>query len=155
MFLKIGDEAPLFCLPNQDNIEICLRDFRGSFVIIYFYPKDSTPGCTREACDFSVNIKKFLDFNAHVFGISTDSVESHQKFIQKQDLKITLLSDKEHKVCEQYGVWGEKKMYGKTYYGIYRSTFLIHPDGKIYYIWEKVKVDGHVDLVLQELHKKQ
>ncbi|RAX58026.1 thioredoxin-dependent thiol peroxidase [Helicobacter monodelphidis] len=153
MDLKIGDSAPLFCLQNQDGIEICLRDLKGGFVVLYFYPKDSTPGCTTEACEFTANRHEFLTQNAQIFGVSPDSLTSHQKFIQKQNLSITLLSDPTHQCLESYGAWGEKKMYGKVYMGVIRSTFIINPEGKIVAIWRNVKVKGHVEAVLKELQK--
>lgn len=149
--LAIGDDAPLFCLPNHDGIELCLQDLRGCFVVLYFYPKDSTPGCTTQACDFSAGL---ADFSAHgccVLGISPDSVQSHQRFINKQNLKITLLSDTEHAIALQYGAWGEKKSYGKLYEGILRSTFLINPDGKIAFVWRNVKVKEHANAVFKKL----
>ncbi len=149
--IEIGQEAPKFCLPNQDNEEICLRDFAGSWVVLYFYPKDNTPGCTTEALDFSANLEEFAQLGATILGVSPDSVKRHQNFIQKKDLKITLLSDESKEVAKAYGVWQLKKSFGKEYMGIVRSTFLINPDGKIAYKWEKVKVKGHVEAVLKKL----
>ncbi len=155
--LKIQDPAPEFCLPDQNGNEVCLKDFRGKWVILYFYPKDNTKGCTMEALDFTRMLDEFRKLGAVVIGVSPDSIESHQKFIKKHGLKVTLLSDPEHKVLEAYGVWQLKKMYGREYYGVVRSTFLIDPDGKIAYIWRKVRVKGHaekVKKVLEELKSK-
>jgi len=149
--LKVGDKAPDFCLPNQDNEEICLRDFSGSWVVLYFYPKDNTPGCTTEALDFTALKDEFEKEGAVILGVSPDSVKRHQNFIAKKELQITLLSDEEKEVAQKYGVWQLKKMYGKEYMGIVRSTFLINPDGKIAYIWPKVKVKGHAKEVLEKL----
>ena len=149
--LQIGDKAPGFCLSNQDDQETCLADFKGKWVVLYFYPKDSTPGCTVEAIDFTA-VKKDLEAkNTVIFGVSRDSIKSHQNFIAKQELTITLLSDPDHKVIEAYGAWQLKKMYGKESYGIVRSTFLIDPQGKTAYVWPKVKAKGHVEQVVQKL----
>jgi len=155
MALKIGNKAPAFTLEDQQGKKLKLSDFAGQWVVLYFYPKDNTSGCTTEACNFSDNIITFEDINTIVLGVSPDSVKSHINFSAKYDLKITLLSDPDHKVLEKYGVWQKKKMYGREYFGVVRSTFLIDPDGKIAHIWEKVKVAGHVDDVLKkyaELH---
>jgi len=143
--------APNFCLPDQDGKVRCLESYRGKYVILYFYPKDNTSGCTREALDFTSKIDEFKKLNAEVIGVSPDSMKSHKKFIEKHGLKITLLSDTEHKVLEMYGAWGLKKRYGREYYGVIRSTFLIDPEGKIIKIWKNVKVKGHVDDVLEAL----
>ncbi|MFV0481504.1 MAG: thioredoxin-dependent thiol peroxidase [Campylobacteraceae bacterium] len=145
--IEVGKEAPLFCLPNQDDVEICLRDLKGKWVILYFYPKDNTPGCTTEACEFSASLPNFEDLNAVIVGISPDSTKSHQKFIEKKDLKFTLLSDEKNEVSTLYDVWKLKKLYGREYMGIERSTFLVDPKGKVAYIWRKVKVNGHVSEV--------
>ena len=128
-----------------------MRDFRGKWIVLYFYPKDNTSGCTREAVDFIEHLDEFEKLNAAVLGVSPDSVKSHQRFIEKHNLKVTLLSDPEHKVIEQYGAWQLKKMYGREYYGVVRSTFLINLDGHISYIWPKVKVKGHVEEVKKKL----
>jgi len=149
--LKIGDKAPDFCLPNQDNEEICLRDFAGSWVVLYFYPKDNTPGCTTEALEFTALKDEFEKEGAIILGVSPDPVKRHQNFVQKKNLAITLLSDEEKEVAKKYGVWQLKKLYGKEYMGIVRTTFLIDPDGKIAYIWPKVKVKGHAQEVLEKL----
>ena len=153
--LKIGDMTPEFCLPNQDETQICLRDLSGKWVVLYFYPKDNTSECTTEACDFTQSLPNFDNLDAVVLGVSPDSPKKHRNFIEKKDLKITLLSDEDKEVSKQYGVWQLKKMYGKEYMGIVRSTFLISPDGKIEAIWEKVKVKGHVENVKNMLQKLQ
>ncbi|MDE7196737.1 MAG: thioredoxin-dependent thiol peroxidase [Helicobacter sp.] len=149
--LTTGDTAPLFCLPSFDGTELCLQNLLGSFVVVYFYPRDSTPGCTTEACDFSASLASFVANGACVLGISPDSMQSHQKFINKHALAITLLCDNDHSVALQYGAWGEKKSYGKTYEGILRSTFLIDKEGKIAFAWYKVKVKDHAKAVLDKL----
>ena len=149
--LQVGDKAPDFCLPNQDNEEICLRDFQGSWVVLYFYPKDNTPGCTTEALDFTALKDEFEKEGAIILGVSPDSVKKHQNFIAKKNLGITLLSDEDKEVLKEYGVWQLKKNFGKEYMGVVRSTFLIDPDGKIAYIWPKVKVKGHAKEVLEKL----
>lgn len=153
--LQIGDNAPAFCLPDQDGKETCLSDYKGKWVVLYFYPKDNTPGCTVEAIDFTA-VKKDLEAkNTVILGVSRDPVKSHQNFIAKQELTITLLSDPEHKVIEAYGAWQLKKMYGKESYGIVRSTFLIDPEGKIVFTWPNVKAKGHVEKVVQKLAELQ
>ncbi|MGH2267267.1 thioredoxin-dependent thiol peroxidase [Campylobacter taeniopygiae] len=149
--LKIGDKAPEFELLNQDGIKIALKDFIGKKVILYFYPKDNTPGCTTEACDFSENYDRFSDKNAVILGISPDSTLSHEKFISKFDLKHILLSDSEKEVVKLYGVWGLKKNYGKEYEGIIRSTFVIDENGKIMQIYSNVRVKDHALKVLESL----
>jgi peroxiredoxin Q/BCP len=148
---NVGSEAPAFCLPNQDGEEICLGDIRGRWAVLYFYPKDNTKGCTLEALDFTLNKAEFEAMGAVVLGVSPDSVESHQGFCLKHDLTITLLSDPDHGVLEEYGVWDLKKMYGREFYGVVRSTFLIDPEGRIAHEWRKVKVGGHVDAVKEKL----
>jgi len=151
--LEVGQKAPEFCLPNQDSEEICLRDFSGAWVVLYFYPKDNTPGCTTEALDFTALKEEFEKEGATIFGVSPDSVKKHCNFIAKKGLTITLLSDEDKEVAQKYGVWQLKKMYGKEYMGIVRSTFLIDPDGKIAYIWSKVKVKNHAKEVLDKLRE--
>ena len=153
--LKVGDKAPEFCLPNQDEVEICLRDLVGKWVVLYFYPKDNTPGCTTEACDFTEALPYFEDLSAVVLGVSPDSPKKHRNFIEKKDLKITLLSDEEKEVCEKYGVWQLKKNYGREYMGVVRSTFLISPEGNIVAIWSKVRVKGHVEAVSKKIKEIQ
>ena len=149
-----GDKAPQFCLPDKDKQQTCLKDFSGKWVVLYFYPKDNTSGCTMEAIHFTNARKDFENLNAVVLGVSPDSPESHCKFAERHELGITLLADAEHKVMESYGVWQKKKMYGREFWGVVRSTFLIDPKGKIRRIWRKVKVAGHVEevkTVLREL----
>jgi peroxiredoxin Q/BCP len=149
--LKIGVEAPEFCLPDKDNKEVCLRDFEGKYVILYFYPKDNTPGCTTEAIGFTSILPELQKLDAVVIGISPDSPESHAKFIEKKNLKVTLLSDIDKETIKAYGKWGKKKFRGKEYIGVTRSTFLIDPKGKIAHIWPKVSVKGHPEDVKQTL----
>lgn len=151
MAVKESYKAPDFCLPDQNDKEVCLKDYKGKWVVLYFYPKDNTSGCTKEAIGFTEMKKEFEKMGAIILGVSPDSTKSHRNFIEKKNLKITLLSDQEHKVLEAYGAWQLKKMYGREYYGVVRSTFLISPDGKIAFIWPKVKVAGHVENVLEKL----
>ena len=153
--LEKETQAPNFCLSNQAGENVCLKDFIGKWVVLYFYPKDNTSGCTQEAIDFTEIIDEFEQMDAVVLGISPDSVKSHQNFIAKHDLKVVLLSDPEHSVLEQYGVWQKKTMYGREYMGVVRSTYLIDPQGVVRDVWEKVKVTGHADAVkcqLQDYH---
>lgn len=149
--VKIGDEAPEFCLPSGGGDEVCLNSYRGKWLVLYFYPKDNTSGCTREAMDFTAALDQIQAQDADVLGISRDSTESHRKFAEKHGLKVKLLSDPDHKVMDAYGVWAIKKMYGKEGYGVIRSTFLISPSGKIAHVWRSVKVKGHVDAVIKIL----
>ncbi len=149
--LKKGDKAPDFTLPDKDEKSVSLKDFKGKWVIVYFYPKDDTPGCTIEAREFTQSVEEFAKLDAKILGISADTPKSHVKFTDKYGLKITLLSDEDHKVMEEYGAWGVKKMYGKEYWGIIRSTFLVDPEGNIAEAWYKVKVKGHVDKVKEAL----
>ncbi|ELF7634913.1 thioredoxin-dependent thiol peroxidase [Campylobacter jejuni] len=151
MSLNIGDKAPQFELLNQDGVKIALKDFIGKKVILYFYPKDNTLGCTTEACDFSLNYDKFGGKNAVIIGISPDSVASHEKFISKFDLKHILLSDSEKEVAKAYGAWGLKKNYGKEYEGLIRSTFVIDEIGRIAQIYSNVRVKDHALKVLESL----
>lgn len=143
-----GARAPAFTLPTDGNGKIALKDFKGQKVIVYFYPKDDTSGCTTQAIDFTKALKKFEKAGAIVIGISKDSPEKHDKFKAKHKLKVILASDEDGKVLEKYGVWVEKSMYGRKYMGIERSTFLINEKGTIVEIWRKVRVKGHVDAVL-------
>lgn len=147
----IGSKAPAFTLPTDGGDSVSLTALKGQPVILYFYPKDDTSGCTAEACDFNDNLSKFKRSGAVVIGVSKDSVKSHDKFKTKYDLKFTLASDEDGTVCNDYGVWVEKSMYGKKYMGIERTTFLIDGSGKITHVWNKVKVSGHVDEVLTAL----
>ncbi len=153
--LEVGVNAPEFCLPNQDEEEICLRDIKGRWIVLYFYPKDNTPGCTTEACDFTAALPNFEDLNAIVLGVSPDSAEKHRKFIEKKELKITLLADEDKSLCNAFGVWQLKKFMGKEYMGVVRSTFIIAPDGKVAAVWTKVRVKGHVDAVKEKLESFQ
>ncbi len=153
--LEVGAVVPDFCLPNQDEEEICLRDIKGRWIVLYFYPKDNTPGCTTEACDFTDALPDFEGLSAIVLGVSPDSPKKHRNFIEKKELKITLLADEEKELCSLFGVWQLKKNYGREYMGVVRSTFLIDPDGKIAAMWDKVRVKGHVDTVKTELEALQ
>jgi len=149
--LKVGDKAPDFCLPNQNEEEVCLRDLQGSWVVLYFYPKDNTPGCTTEACDFTAAMPDFSKLGATILGVSPDSPKKHRNFIEKKELAITLLSDEDKEVLQTYGAWQLKKNYGREYMGVVRSTFIIDPDSKIAAIWDKVRVKGHVEAVREKL----
>lgn len=149
--LKTGMKAPDFTLPADGGGEVALKEMRGKAVILYFYPKDDTPGCTKESCDFRDNLASLKRLGAAVIGVSKDSVARHDKFREKYDLNFPLASDEDGDVCERYGVWVEKKNYGRTYMGIERSTFLIDGQGFIRAIWRKVKVDGHVVEVMAAL----
>ena len=140
-------------LPNENGKIIDLKNFRPSTIVLFFYPRDNTSGCTKEVKDFTENLKLFEKAKVSVFGVSKDSIESHKKFIKKQDLAISLLSDQNGTVCEDFGVWKEKSMYGKTYMGIERSTFIIDGKGLVVKELRKVKVSGHVNEVLQEIEK--
>lgn len=151
--IKLESAAPEFCLPNQDDVEICFRDLKGKWVVLYFYPKDSTPGCTTEACDFSDAAPDFGALNAIVMGVSADSTKRHRAFIESKDLSITLLSDENKAMLEEYGVWQLKKNYGKEYMGISRTTLIINPDGIVKAIWEKVKVKDHAKEVREKLEE--
>lgn len=149
--LKINDLAPNFMLMSDSGQLFSLSDLKGKWVVLYFYPKDNTSGCTAEACDFRDQEYAFRHQNAIVLGVSKDSLKSHAKFRADHELTFPLLSDESGEICEKYGVWGEKSMYGKKYFGINRTTFLINPEGKIAAIWEKVKVPDHVSEVLKKL----
>ena len=149
--LKLGTKAPSFELLSDEGKKVSLKDFAGRKVVLYFYPRDNTPGCTKEACSFSENIKRLQKAGAVVIGVSADSVASHQKFKQKYGLGFTLLSDPEKKAIEKYGVWKEKNMYGKKMMGVERTTIIIDEQGKIAHIFPKVKVDGHTEEVLKAL----
>jgi peroxiredoxin Q/BCP len=145
--------APDVILPNETGDIIDIKDFRPNMVVLFFYPRDNTSGCTREAKDFTENIKLFNNLNINVFGISKDSIASHERFIKKQNLTIPLLSDEAGSVCEDFGVWKEKSMYGKIYMGIERSTFIIDGFGSVTHEWRKVKVANHVAEVLETVKK--
>jgi len=149
--LDVGDVAPDFTLPIDGGGEITLSSMRGKKVVLYFYPKDDTSGCTKEACDFREKISEFTKAGAVVLGMSPDSVKKHDKFKAKYDLPFSLVADEEKAALEAFGVWVEKSMYGRKYMGVERSTFLIDADGSIQSVWRKVKVPGHVDAVLDAL----
>ena len=149
--LKEGDIAPEFSANTNDGGKISLADFKGQNVILYFYPKDDTPGCTKEACAFRDNFSEFKKRGAIILGVSTDTVKSHDRFVEKFKLPFMLLADEDKKIVEAYGVWGEKSFLGKKYLGIYRVTFLIGPDGRIKKIWPEVKPDEHAAEVLAAL----
>jgi peroxiredoxin Q/BCP len=151
--LKIGDKAPEFTLLNQDEVEISLKDLKGKWIILYFYPKDNTAGCTKEACDFSNGLDFFDDLDAIILGVSPDSAKAHRNFIEKQNLKITLLVDSEKEVMKSYFAYGIKKNYGKEYEGVIRSTFIINPDGLIAGAFYNVKATGHVERIKKEFQK--
>jgi peroxiredoxin Q/BCP len=153
--LNVGDKVPDFCLPNQDEEEICFRDIKGRWIVLYFYPKDNTPGCTTEACDFTAALPDFEGLDATVIGVSPDSPKRHRNFIEKHGLKIMLLSDEDKELCQTFGCWQLKKNYGREYMGVVRSTFIIDPDGKVAAKWEKVRVKGHVEEVKKKLAELQ
>lgn len=148
---EAGKRAPAFTLPNSDGEKVALSKLKGQFVVVYFYPRDDTPGCTVEAKEFRDASAKFKKAGAVVVGISADNEASHCKFRDKFKLNFDLLADTDHKVCEKYGVWVEKNMYGKKYWGIQRATFLIGPDGKIAEVWPKVKPKGHAQEVIDAI----
>ena len=149
--IEEGKKAPAFKLKNQDGKTISLNEFKGKNVVLYFYPKDNTSGCTKEACNFRDEFPKFKNVDAVILGVSPDSVASHKKFAEKYDLPFNLLSDEDKDVLEKYGVWQEKSMYGRKYMGVVRTTVVIDADGKIRKIFPKVKVDGHNKEVLKAL----
>lgn len=151
LMLEVGKKAPDFSLLNQDEKKISLKNYLGQKVVLYFYPKDDTSGCTKEACGFSDDLPKFNKIDAVILGVSPDSVKSHKKFSEKYKLKFDLLADEEKLVLEKYGVWKEKSMYGRKYMGVERTTFIIDEKGKIKKIFNKVKVDGHNKEVLEAL----
>ncbi len=140
MGLDVGDLAPEFTLKDSKENYVSLSDFKGKWIVLYFYPKDNTPGCTKEACDFTSILSEFSEVGAIVIGVSPDSPSSHKNFIKKHNLKIILLSDPDKAVLKLYGAWGKKKNYGREYEGVIRSTFLINPDGRVAFIWRNVRV---------------
>lgn len=146
-----GKKAPDFTLPDQNGNKVKLSDLKGKYVVLYFYPKDDTSGCTKEACNFRDAFPKFQNIDAVILGVSPDSIASHKKFAEKYKLPFQLLADEDKKVVEKYGVWKEKSMYGKKYMGVERTTFIIDPEGKIKEIFPKVKVDNHHQEVLEAL----
>lgn len=153
MILNIGDVAPDFAALTNGGLMRSLSDHRGQWVVLYFYPKDNTSGCTKEACSFRDGMDEFKAINAKVFGISPDSVISHEKFTDKHNLNFDLLSDNDTTISQAYNAYGEKSMYGKKYMGVIRSTYIIDPEGKIAYINRKVKAEGHAQEIIQELKK--
>ncbi len=150
--LKVGDKAPVFKGMNQDEKEISLNDFSGKKVILYFYPKDNTPGCTAESCNLSDNYDAWSSKGFEVIGVSPDSASSHQRFIAKHNLRFNLIADTEKEILQQYDAWGLKKMYGKEYMGVLRKTFIIDENGVITHIFEKVKTKEHTNQILAELN---
>ncbi|MCA2656937.1 thioredoxin-dependent thiol peroxidase [Microcystis sp. M061S2] len=155
MTLEVGQKAPEFATPNQRGEISKLADFAGQWLVLYFYPKDNTPGCSTEAIDFTALSPQFQQLNAVILGVSPDSAKSHCRFIEKYNLTIQLLSDPDHQLAEIYQVWGLKKFMGKEYMGIRRATFLIDPRGNIAYIWSNVKVKAHAEAVLKKLEELQ
>ena len=153
MAIEEGKKAPAFTLNDQDGKKINLSDLAGQWIVLYFYPRDDTPGCTIEACDFTSSLGAFEKLGAAVYGCSPDSIESHQRFIKKFKLKINLLSDPTHKMMEKYSAWGEKNMYGKISEGVIRSTVLINPEGKVVKHWKRVKAKDHAEYVRKFLAK--
>lgn len=156
--VEVGDAAPEFCLPGapeESNQAVCLKSYLGKWLVLYFYPRDNTSGCTREAVDFTATLPELHELGAEVVGISRDSPASHRKFAEKHGPHVVLLSDQDHKVTEAYGAWALKKMYGKESFGVVRSTFLIDPKGRIARIWRKVKVEGHANIVKETLQEIQ
>lgn len=154
-WIEAGEKAPAFTLAADDGKKYKLADLKGSPVVLYFYPRDDTPGCTKEACAFRDRIKELAKHGAKVFGVSTDSVATHVKFRDKFELNFPLLADEDHAVAEKYGAWREKNMYGKKSMGIQRSTYLIDAAGKVARVWKKVQVDGHDAQVLDALAELQ
>lgn len=148
--ITAGQAAPDFALPASNGETLKLSDLRGKNVVLYFYPKDNTPGCTTQACGFRDLHNDFAGADTVILGVSPDPLKSHEKFINKFELPFLLLADEEHAVCEQYGVWKEKNMYGKKYWGVERTTFLIDRDGNIAKVYPKVKVNGHMEQVLAD-----
>lgn len=149
--LQVGEKTPEFELQNADGVSVALRDLLGKKIVLYFYPKDNTSGCTLEANEFSGLLGEFNKLGAIVVGVSPDSPKSHTNFITKHDLRHILLSDESHEMLTSYGVWGEKSMYGRKYFGVFRTTFSLDEEGKILQIWEKVKSSGHAKEVLEAL----
>ncbi|MEJ8767157.1 MULTISPECIES: thioredoxin-dependent thiol peroxidase [unclassified Oceanobacillus] len=151
MTVELGKEVNNFTIQNQSGEEISLSDYRGKYVILYFYPKDMTPGCTTQACDFRDNHEKFSELDAAILGVSPDPVERHQKFIEKHDLPFELLADENHELAKAFDVWKLKKNFGREYYGVERSTFIIDKEGKLLKEYRKVRVKGHVEEALKYL----
>lgn len=155
MAIEIGKKAPLFTLQKQDGEKVALKDLAGEWVVLYFYPKDDTPGCTTEACEFTDSIKDFQNIGARVFGVSPDSIESHQRFIDKHNLQVDLLSDSKLTAMPKYEAYGEKNQYGRKTMGVIRSTVIIDPDGKVAHRWKRVQAKGHAEKVKAKLQELQ
>jgi thioredoxin-dependent peroxiredoxin len=153
MALEINSQAPDFTADIENGEQLTLSEYKGKWLVLYFYPKDNTSGCTKEACEFKENMERITSMGAEVIGVSKDTVKSHNNFIGKYELNFHLVADPEKTICELYDVMGEKKMYGKTYMGIIRSTYIIDPEGKIREVYSKVKVAGHVDAVIEKLEE--
>ena len=149
--IALGKKAPAFTLRNQRDETVRLADYKGQWVVLYFYPRDDTPGCTTEACEFTLGIRSFTRLDAVVLGCSPDSTERHRRFIKKHKLRVTLLSDPDHTVMEKYDAWGEKVLYGKKTVGVKRSTVIIDPAGKVAHHWRSVKAAGHADKVREKI----
>jgi len=149
--INIGGQAPSFTLPKSGGGEVSLKDYQGKYLVLYFYPKDDTPGCTKEAISFTEHKDVFASLGAEILGVSKDTITKHDKFIAKHEIGIPLASDEDGEMINRYGSWVEKNMYGKKYMGIDRSTFLISPEGKFLDIWRKVRVKNHVETVLETL----
>ncbi|HIC43394.1 MAG TPA: thioredoxin-dependent thiol peroxidase [Sulfurimonas sp.] len=153
--LEVGNKAPEFCLPNQDDVEICSRDLKGKWIVLYFYPRDNTPGCTTEACEFTQAEPEFDNLDAIIIGVSADTTKKHRNFIEKHSLGITLLADVSTEMMQEFGVWKMKKNYGKEYMGIVRTTLIIDPKGMIAEVWNNVRVKEHVAKVQTRLAELQ
>lgn len=153
--INIGDKAPDFCLLDTYEKEVCLSDYLGKWVVLYFYPKDNTSGCTIEAIDFSEELSSFSRYNAAIIGVSPDSTKSHQNFVQQKALRIQLLSDPDHKALNLYGAWQPKKLYEREFMGVQRSTFLIDPNGAVVHVWSNVNAFGHAETVRDKLFELQ
>jgi peroxiredoxin Q/BCP len=151
--ITIGKAAPPFSISDQDEKPRKLSEFKGRWVVLYFYPRDETPGCTVEACEFTAGLRGFAKLDAEVLGCSPDTPESHRKFAKKQGLRLTLLSDPDHETMEAYGAWGDKILYGRKFRGVIRSTVLIDPAGKVAHHWKKVKAKGHAESVLAKIEE--
>lgn len=154
-YIGVGEKAPSFCLQDKEEKQVCMEDFKNKWIVLYFYPKDNTSGCTLEAIDFSSKLNMFTKNNAVIIGVSPDSPNSHKKFVEKHELRVLLLSDPEKRVLKQYGVWQLKKLYGREYYGVVRTTYIIDPKGIVRHVFKRVRVKGHVEKVLSELRKLQ
>jgi peroxiredoxin Q/BCP len=153
--IAIAKAAPAFSSPDQDGKKRTLAEFSGQWVVLYFYPRDDTPGCTIEACEFTEGIRGFTKLEAVVLGCSPDTPEKHRKFIEEYKLKLTLLSDPEHEVMEAYGAWGDKVLYGRKFRGVIRSTVIVDPKGKVAHHWKKVQAKGHAESVRKKLTELQ